>query len=176
MEKRVMKFKLPLLENLSAVEAMVRIGYQETGNKFDVVFAGSKGYLDHIAISCEGHQGEQNNRIDVARLRTKAGRLRSVDVRVYHSEKNGVRVEVGKEAFAEPTPPDHPVRLNYFRVDGAYHMYVPDPAGHPVAHDWISEPVEPGVITGKYGPNALLDVPEYPSIEAALEEFNKLPF
>lgn len=48
MEKLLYKFNLKLLEtaSISILNAIVSIGYRETGNKFSVEFNGSKGYID----------------------------------------------------------------------------------------------------------------------------------
>ena len=94
METLIAKFKLPMIENLSLVKAIVSVGYIETGNKFSVEFNGSKGYLSNIEISCEGFQKERNNVIWVENLTTKKGFLKSKMVEIYHSEENGVRISV----------------------------------------------------------------------------------
>lgn len=94
MEKVIIKFKLPMLENLRMINALVVIGYQETGRKFTVEFNGSKGYLSNVQIHCEGKQTEQNNIIWIENLLTKNGDLQSKTVTVYHSDENGVRVSV----------------------------------------------------------------------------------
>ena len=95
-EKLLMKFKLPMIENLSLVNIIVSMGYRETGNKFSVEFNGSKGYLSNIAISCEGQQQEEN-RIFVENLRNKNGRLMSKMVNIFHSDEKGIRVCIGKD-------------------------------------------------------------------------------
>ena len=85
-----------MIENLSIVNAIVSIGYRKTGNKFSVEFAGSKGYLDHIMIYCEGMPMRTDHniiRLD-SNIRTKKGRLRSKMVEIYWSEENGVRVAI----------------------------------------------------------------------------------
>jgi len=93
-EQLIVKFKLPMIENLSIVRAIVSMGYRSTGNKFSINFNGSKGYLSNIEITCEGTQKEGNNIIWVERLRTKKGTLSSKMVSVFHSEENGIRIEV----------------------------------------------------------------------------------
>lgn len=92
MEIQIAKFKLPLIEDLSLVNLIVRLGYKLTGNKFCVSFNGSKGYLSNIEITAEGIQKEQNNIIWVERLTTKRGALKSKLVEIFYSEENGVRV------------------------------------------------------------------------------------
>ena len=95
MEKELMKFKLPMIENLSLVNAIVIMGFRKTGNKFSVVFNGSKGYISNIEIYCEGVQKE-SNRIFVESLRNKNNSLKSVMVTIFYSKDKGVRVQVGK--------------------------------------------------------------------------------
>lgn len=94
MEQLIFKFKLPMIQKLSLIEAIVLVGYRKTGNKFFVNFNGSKGYLSNIEISCEGRQKERNNVIWVEGLRTKEGLLKSKMVEVFHSEENGVRISI----------------------------------------------------------------------------------
>jgi hypothetical protein len=93
-EQLIINFKLPMINNLSLVNVIVRHGYKLTGNKFSIDFNGSKGYLSHIEISCEGSQKERNNIIWIEDLRTKKGTLKSKSVKIYHSEINGIRIEI----------------------------------------------------------------------------------
>ncbi|WP_026755052.1 hypothetical protein [Sediminibacter sp. Hel_I_10] len=93
-EQLLMKFKLPMIEDLHIVQAICSIGYRETGNKFSVNFNGSKGYLSNIEISCEGYQPERTNVIWVENLKTKKGKLQSKMVHIYHSGKNGIRIDI----------------------------------------------------------------------------------
>lgn len=92
----ILKFPLPLIQDLAIVNMIVTIGYRETGNKFTVAFNGSKGYLSNIEISCEGHQKE-DNRIMVENLTNKNGSLKKVLVYIFYSEKNGIRISTGNE-------------------------------------------------------------------------------
>lgn len=94
MEKLLLKFNLKMLESTELVNAIVTIGYRQTGNKFSVEFNGSKGYMSNIVISCEGVQKERNNIIWIENLLTKEGKFKSKMVEIYHSEENGVRVAV----------------------------------------------------------------------------------
>lgn len=94
MEQLILKFKLPLLNNLSFVSVIVSYGYRVTGNKFNVNFNGSKGYLSHVEIFCEGFQTERNNIIWIENLKTKQGKLRSKNVEIFHSRDNGISVLV----------------------------------------------------------------------------------
>jgi hypothetical protein len=90
----IINFKLPLLNNLSLVSVICSHGYRVTGNKFSVDFNGSKGYLSHVVISCEGFQTERNNIIWIENLRTKSGKLRSKNVEVFYSKENGIRISI----------------------------------------------------------------------------------
>lgn len=83
-----------MIENLSMVDAIVKMGYSKTENKFWVHFNGSKGYLSHIEIGCEGRQKERNNLIWVEKLTTKKGFLMRKMVEIYHSDENGIRVNI----------------------------------------------------------------------------------
>ncbi len=102
MEKLIVKFKLPMIENLALVTQIVSEGYRKTGNKFEVSFRGSKGYLDHIAISCEGRQAKEEARIGLFRLTDDKGRMRNVMVEIFHSEETGVRVAIDNARNAVP--------------------------------------------------------------------------
>lgn len=66
-------------------------GYNKTHNKFDVIYSGSKGYLSHLEVYCEGVQKEGINRLDIFSL--VRSRKKNI-VKIFHSEKNGVRIEV----------------------------------------------------------------------------------
>lgn len=90
----VEKFKLPMLMDLEMVQGLVSWGYHITGNKFHVSFNGSKGYLSHIEIGCEGRQSDGENIIWMNGLRTQRGQLRSKMVSIYYSEEKGVRVHI----------------------------------------------------------------------------------
>lgn len=95
-EKLIMKFSLPALMHYRMVEHICVFGYKDTGNKFSVYFNGSKGYLSNIEICCEGYQLAEN-RIFVENLTNKDRSLRKVLVNIFHSDKNGVRVSIGKD-------------------------------------------------------------------------------
>lgn len=95
-EKLVLKFKLPHIENISLVECLCAVGYRETGNKFSVAFNGSKGYLDNIEISCEGYQ-KADNRLTLYHLRNKNRSLKSVMVNIFYSDENGIRLSTGND-------------------------------------------------------------------------------
>jgi hypothetical protein len=94
MEQLICKFKLPMIEKLSFIDSLVSFAYRRTDNKFSVNFHGSKGYLSNIEIQCEGYQPEKNNIIWVEKLRNKDGSLKSKMVSIYHSEENGIRIDV----------------------------------------------------------------------------------
>jgi hypothetical protein len=95
-EKLLLKFKLPMIQDLSMVDTIVSMGYEKTGNKFTVAFNGSKGYLSNIEISCEGYQ-KAENRIFVESLRNKNGSLKSIMVNLFYSDKNGIRLSTGND-------------------------------------------------------------------------------
>ena len=96
-EKLILQFKLPMITNLSFIEQIVKQGYEKTGNKFTVSFNGSKGYLDNIEITCEGIQLPTNhNRIVVYNCTKRDGSLINANVRIFHSEENGVRISITK--------------------------------------------------------------------------------
>ena len=101
-EQHLVKFKLPMIENLSLVNAIVCMGYNKTGNKFQVNFNGSKGYLSHVEISCEGRQEKRNNIIWIERMKTKKGTLMSKMISIFYSEA-GIRVEVEGEQPKDET-------------------------------------------------------------------------
>jgi hypothetical protein len=90
-EQLLMKFKLPMIESISMVNAIVFTGYQKTGNKFSVCYNGSKSYLSNVEICCEGYQ-EAENKIWIENLKNKNGTLMSKMVTIFHSEEKGVRV------------------------------------------------------------------------------------
>lgn len=96
MEKLLAQFPLPLIQNISCIESIVENCYHMTGYKFSVIFNGSKGYLSNIQIQCEGTQ-EEENRIFVERLRKANGSLKNVQVNIFHSEENGIRVSTGED-------------------------------------------------------------------------------
>lgn len=95
-EQLLMKFKLPMIQSLAVVNAIVTMGYKATGNKFTVSFNGSKGYLNDITIECEGNQ-IADNRIRYQELLNKDGSLKSIDVNVFYSNEHGVRISTGKD-------------------------------------------------------------------------------
>lgn len=115
-EELLMRFKLPMIERLSLVSAIVALGYRKTGNKFSVRFNGSKGYLSNIEISCEGCQKE-DNRIFVDSLRNKNGSLQSKMINVFYSEQNGIRISLGQ---------DDPRVIRREEVKGLHKYAIPD--------------------------------------------------
>jgi hypothetical protein len=116
-EKVILRFKLNLLDEdigFGLIEMITTIGYRETGQKFCMTFNGSKGYLDNIEISCEGIKPPHGaNRIEVANLRTKNGKLQSKFVTIFHSHENGVRVEVTSRLPKLPRPSLLPNKEEY---------------------------------------------------------------
>lgn len=91
-EKQVFQFALPLL-SMEIINKILCDGYMETGNKFSVMFGGSKGYMSYIEILCEGQECNEN-RIWVERLLNKNGTLSNKDVHILHSYEKGVRVVI----------------------------------------------------------------------------------
>lgn len=94
MERLILKLKLSQLEHLVTINEILVEGFNKTGNKFRVEINGSKGYMSHIEIACEGTQKERNNIIWANDLFTEKGRIANKTVSIYHSNKNGVRVEL----------------------------------------------------------------------------------
>jgi hypothetical protein len=95
-EQLLLRFKLPLIQNLEIINSIVVLGYRKTYNKFSVSFNGSKGYLSNIEITCEGFQKEEN-RIFVEKLRNKDGSLKNIMVNLFYSYENGVRLSTGDD-------------------------------------------------------------------------------
>jgi len=91
-EKLIITFKSILIGH--EIEEIVSAGYNKTGNKFSVIFNGSKGYLDNIEFVCEGKQKDGINYIHIDSIRNQKGLPINKMVSVYHSEENGVRIEV----------------------------------------------------------------------------------
>jgi len=95
--KRILGFKLPIITDLDNINFICSYGYKETGNKFSVNFNGSKGYLSNIEVSCEGKQEERTNVIWVERMRTRSGKLKSKNIKIYHCEELGIIITIGNE-------------------------------------------------------------------------------
>ena len=94
MESLIYTFKLTAIGKFTTIQGIVVVGYQRTGNKFSVEFNGSKGYLSHVEISCEGRQVKRNNIIWIEKLRDENGVLPSKKVGIWYSDENGVRIQV----------------------------------------------------------------------------------
>lgn len=92
--KNIIKFKLPMISDVRFIAMIVEDGYRATGNKFNVVFHGSKGYLSHIEINAEGSQAERTNIIWLRDLFTTNGALKKKSVSVDYCEKRGVFVTI----------------------------------------------------------------------------------
>ncbi len=92
-ETLILKTQLSNLFNPNMIHNLCWNGYRKTGNKFSLVFHGSKGYLSHLEISCEGYQKEDNRLFEIF---NKDGSIKKKVINVYHSEKNGVRLSFGK--------------------------------------------------------------------------------
>ena len=59
-EKLIYRFKLIDINNWDILKAICEEGYNKTGLKFSIRFEGSKGYLSHIEISCQGRNDDDN--------------------------------------------------------------------------------------------------------------------
>jgi len=59
----IIKFNSQDLIKFEVIQEIVNVGYKKTGKKFNVNFQGSKGYLNHISIDCEGNTEQKYNRI-----------------------------------------------------------------------------------------------------------------
>ena len=95
-ETHITSFSLPDIMNLEMLNWIARTGYQQTGNKFDVNFSGSKGYLCHFSISCEGKQ-EEDNRLYFYNIRNQNVSLKKKLLNIYWSEEKGIRLSLGKD-------------------------------------------------------------------------------
>ena len=93
-ETLILKTELSDVFRPDSIRLLCEIGYEKTGNKFSVEFHGSKGYLSHLEISCEGFQNENNRIFD---LFNKDGSVKKKILNIYHSATNGVRLSFGKD-------------------------------------------------------------------------------
>lgn len=93
-EKLLIKIQLKQILTENFISGIAFWGYKDTGNKFSIQFNGSKGYLSNIVIECEGRQKEGANVIWAEKYLTKGGTLRNKTVHIYHSEENGIRIEI----------------------------------------------------------------------------------
>lgn len=93
-ETLILSTKLCYLFDPQIIQHLCRNGFRKTGNKFTLQFHGSKGYLSHLSIYCEGHQTENNSLFDIF---NKDGTVKKKVINVYHSETNGVRVSLGSD-------------------------------------------------------------------------------
>lgn len=95
-ETLVLKVQLSGLFHPEIINHLCRDGYKKTGNKFILQFCGSKGYLSHVEILCEGYQNE-DNLILYSDLFNKNGSIKKKVLNIYHSKKNGIRLSYGKD-------------------------------------------------------------------------------
>lgn len=93
-ETLILKTQLSNLFHPHIIDQLFWDAYRKTGNKFSLEFHGSKGYLSHIEISCEGVQKEDNRLFEIF---NKDGSIKKKVVNVYHSEKNGIRLSLGND-------------------------------------------------------------------------------
>jgi len=93
-EQIIAKFSLDNLFDF--IPLIVTLGYRTTGNKFSVLFHGSKGYLDSLEIICEGVQNETNT-ITLSDYMTVKRRFKKKILNIFHSNMMGVRLSIGKD-------------------------------------------------------------------------------
>lgn len=111
-EKLILSLYLPRIESIDAIHGIVSTGYRTTGNKFWVHFNGSKGYLDHLEISCEGVQGKEK-RISMLHIVNKNGTIKKKMLNIFYSDKYGVRLSLGKDE-----PKYYPSEEQLARMEG----------------------------------------------------------
>ena len=92
MEKRILSFELGALHNMNNINDILKDCYKKTGQKFNINFNGSKGYLNNIEITSEGNN-LSDNRIEYALL-VQTPNYNTIGIHIYHSKNKGVRVEV----------------------------------------------------------------------------------
>lgn len=89
----ILKVKLNHLLNFTIINYLCKVGYEKTGNKFSVELNGSKGYLSHLEITCEGYQTFGLNRIFCDDFYTKKGHVRKREISIFYSDHNGIRLK-----------------------------------------------------------------------------------
>lgn len=94
-EKLIMKLQIEDLANWFFIKVLPSVFYRETGEKLDLTFVGSKGYLSHIELSCEGIQTGRTNIIwlDDKTVTKQGRRLKKKKLEIWHSHENGIRVQ-----------------------------------------------------------------------------------
>jgi hypothetical protein len=71
---------------------LVSEGYNKTGNKFQLTYHGTKGYLHGISINAEGNQTEQSNFISEQLIFDENGNPKSNTFRIMYDTEKGVVV------------------------------------------------------------------------------------
>lgn len=94
-EIQILKTDLSNIFSPVIINLVCRLGYSKTGDKFNIGFRGSKGYLDGIVISCEGNQKADNS---IFGIFNKDGSIKKKTLNVFHSKTNGVRLSLGNDA------------------------------------------------------------------------------
>ena len=116
-ETLILSTQLSNLFNPTLIHYLCRDGYRKTGNKFSIEFSGSKGYLSHLSIHCEGFQKEENRIFEIF---NKNGSVKKKIINVYHSELNGVRLSSGSDkpkVIEVPKIDNASIRVNDIDVD-----------------------------------------------------------
>lgn len=93
-ETIILKTKLANLFSPAVISHLVSTGYVKTSCKFWIEFMGSKGYLSHLVIGCEGPQIADNR---LYNLFNKNGSVKKITVNVFYSEINGIRLSTGND-------------------------------------------------------------------------------
>lgn len=90
-EELLFDLKLSQLNIIHHINRIVSDGYERTGLKFRIEYFGSKGYLSHVIITCEGVQHNEN-RVFVEW--GSNGGLANIPLKVYFNEHTGVRLSL----------------------------------------------------------------------------------
>lgn len=98
MEDEIVIIRAPILHifHPNFLELICYMGYQKTFQKFSVTFAGSKGYLNHLRIDCEGVKSK-NNRIKWREMFEQDGVPKSQTLNIYYTQAEGVRLSIGPD-------------------------------------------------------------------------------
>ncbi|WP_028525631.1 hypothetical protein [Runella limosa] len=111
MEILIASFKLPLIKDFSTIAMLCKVGYMKTNRKFCVQFNGSNGYISNVEI-CSELQRTNDCAIFLEQLEKKSGGYKNVDVNVFFSEENGVRVSIGKDQPRQTQPTEQRNQAN----------------------------------------------------------------
>ena len=92
-EKLIYNSHIHEFTGLEAINKIGTEGFYKTGNKFNVNFSFSKGYLSNIRTDCELNQSDDNV-IWIERFTNRDGSLQEKWVRIYHSDEKGIRIDI----------------------------------------------------------------------------------